>query len=144
LQPKTRSHFPVADFCENLLEKIQQELDVISTIEGSVVVLLTSNLFGQGDNKAGNTLMEEFSRILTHMTEIINTIILINSAVFLTTEGSETAPFFKIIEEQGVEILCSDSSLSFYGLQEKLWVGSKVSMYTISNRLLQAGWVISL
>ncbi|HBQ27282.1 MAG TPA: hypothetical protein DD791_12875 [Syntrophomonas sp.] len=144
LQPRTRSQFPAVNRSENLLEKIQQELDVICTIEGRVVILLSSNLFGQGDNKAGNILMEEFTRTLSHMTGIINTLILINSAVFLATEGSEMMPFFKIMEEQGVEILCSESCLSFYSVQERLSVGSKASMYTISSRLLQAGWVISL
>lgn len=144
MQSKTRAQFPVENSHEHLLKKMQQELDLIRTPEGSVVVLLSSNLLGQGDNKAGNILMEEFSHILSHMTEIISTLILINSAVFLATEGSEVAPFFRVIQEQGVEILCSDTSLSFYGLQERLQVGRKASMYAISSRLLQARWVISL
>ena len=142
--PKTRSQFPVENPHQRLLEKIQQELDVIHSIDGSIVLLLSSNLFGQGDNNAGNLLMKEFSHTLSQMAEIINTVILINSAVFLATEGSEMAPFFKIMEEQGVEILYSDSCLSFYGLRGRLRVGSNASMYTISNRFLQAGWVISL
>lgn len=144
MQPKTRSQFLALNPGANLLEKIQQELDVIGTLEGSVVVLLSSNLFGQGDNKAGNILMEEFSHTLSRMTEIINTLILINSAVFLATEGSELVPFFKIMEEQGIEILCSDTCLNFYCLQGRLRVGRKASMYTISSKILQAGWVISL
>ena len=144
LQSKTRSQFPIENPHQQLLEKMRQQLDVIHSVEGSIVLLLSSNLFGQGDNKAGNLLMEEFSHTLSQMTGIINTVILINSAVFLATEGSEMAPFFKIMEEQGVEILCSDSCLSFYGLQGRWRVGSKASMYTISSRLLQAGWAISL
>jgi len=143
LQPKARSQFPLENHNKDLLEKIQQDLDVINAIEGSIVLLLSSNLFGQGDNKVGNLLMEEFSHTLCHKTEMINTIILINSAVFLATEGSEMEPFFKIMEEQGIEILCSDSCLSYYGLQGRLRVGREASIYTISSKLLQAGWVIS-
>ena len=144
MQPKTRSQFPLENHSEDLLEKIQQDLDVINAIEGSVVVLLSSNLFGQGDNKAGTLLMEKFFVTLCQMTEIINTLILVNSAVFLATEGSDVAPFFKIMEEQGIEILCSDTCLSYYGLQGRLRIGRTASMYTISNKLLQASWVISL
>jgi len=48
------------------------------------------------------------------------------------------------MEEQGIEILCSDTCLSYYGLQGRLRVGRKASMVTISSRLLQANWVISL
>ena len=144
MQPKTRSQFPVENHSEDLLERIRQDIDVMHTIEGSVVILISSNLFGQGDDKAGNLLMEEFSHTLIHMTEIVNSLILINSAVFLATEGSDQVPFFKIMEEQGIEILCSDTCLSYYGLQGRLRVGRKASMVTISSRLLQAGWVISL
>ena len=144
MQSKTRSQFPIENPHQHLLEKIQQELDVIQSIEGSIVLLLSSNLFGQGDDKAGNLLMEEFSHTLIHLAEIVNSLILINSAVFLATEGSNQAPFFKIMEGQELEMLCSDSFLSFYGLRGRLRVGSNASMYTISNIFLQAGWVISL
>ena len=48
----------------------------------------------------------------------------------------------KALEAQGVEILPCGTCLNFYGLTEKLAVGSVTDMYTIAEKLTQAGNVV--
>ena len=45
----------------------------------------------------------------------------------------------KALEAQGVEIMTCGTCLNFYGLTEKLAVGSVTNMYTIVEKLTQAG-----
>ena len=46
------------------------------------------------------------------------------------------------LEAQGVEIMTCGTCLNFYGLTEKLAVGSVTNMYTIVEKLTQAGNVV--
>lgn len=48
----------------------------------------------------------------------------------------------KKMEAQGVEILTCGTCLNFYGLTDKLAVGSVTNMYTIVEKLAGAGKVI--
>jgi sulfur relay (sulfurtransferase) complex TusBCD TusD component (DsrE family) len=46
------------------------------------------------------------------------------------------------MEAQGVEIITCGTCLNYYGLTEKLSVGSVTNMYVIVEKLTQAGKVI--
>ena len=48
----------------------------------------------------------------------------------------------KALEAQGVEIQTCGTCLNFYGLTEKLAVGSVTNMYSIVEKLTQAGSVV--
>ena len=48
----------------------------------------------------------------------------------------------KALEAQGVEIMTCGTCLNFYGLTEKLAVGSVTNMYAIVEKLTQAGNVV--
>lgn len=144
MQRKCKPEFSIASCAEYLLPIVQQKIDVSRITAGSIVVLLTSNLFEQGDSQAGKFLMQDCLCTFSRMEGMIKALILINRAVFLLREDSEVLPCLKQLEDKGVEILVSDSSLSFYDFQGKLPAGVKASMYTITNRLLEARQVISI
>ena len=57
-------------------------------------------------------------------------------------EGSESLEDLRNMEAQGVEILTCGTCLNFYGLTEKLAVGSATNMYSIVEILAGAGKVI--
>ncbi|MFY9140483.1 MAG: sulfurtransferase-like selenium metabolism protein YedF [Thermacetogeniaceae bacterium] len=108
-----------------------------------VVVLVTSNLFGQGEEELGKTLMRSFLYTLTQM-ENIKQMIFMNSGVFLTTEGSEVLEMLKTMEESGVEILSCGTCLDYYGLKDKLAVGKVTNMYTAVEAITSAARLITL
>ena len=97
---------------------------------GSVVVL-SSDKMGSGDDKLGTALMKAFLFALTNVDPIPETIIAYNSGVFLTTEGSEVLEDLKNLEAAGTKIVSCGTCLNFYGLTEKLAVGSVSNMYDI-------------
>ncbi|MGI6405436.1 MAG: sulfurtransferase-like selenium metabolism protein YedF [Syntrophaceticus sp.] len=119
--------------------------DVLASIEEQekAVVLITSNLFGQGEEELGKTLMKSFLYALTQV-ENIKQMIFMNSGVFLTTEGSDVLESLKTMEESGVEILSCGTCLDYYGLKDKLAVGEVTNMYTAVELLTSAAKAVTL
>lgn len=114
------------------------------SLNGSTVILIKSNVLGQGDDKLGSILMKSFVYTLTQMIGEIKSIIFLNSGVLLTTAGSDLIEHIKILENNGVQILSCGTCLDFYGVVDKLQVGVVSNMYAISEEMLHAGKVIVL
>lgn len=112
--------------------------------KGNTVVMVSSNLLGQGEAKLGATLMKSFLYTLTQMEGELSSIIFLNSGVMLTTEGSDVIEHIRSLEQSGVQVLSCGTCLDFYGLSDKLRVGSVTNMYTIAETLLHAGRVLNL
>ncbi len=109
---------------------------------GDTVVAIASECMGHGDKELGATLMKGFVYALSQQEELPRTILLYNGGAKLSVEGAVTVEDLKSMEAQGVEILTCGTCLNFYGLQDKLAVGSVTNMYTIVEKLMQAGKVI--
>lgn len=103
-----------------------------------MVVVLSSNLMGQGDDTLGKVLMKGFIYALTQQDILPETVILYNSGAFLSSEGSDNLEDFKELEAQGVEILTCGACMKHYGLEDKLKAGSVTNMYEIVERMAAA------
>ncbi|MGB9840585.1 sulfurtransferase-like selenium metabolism protein YedF [Thermovenabulum sp.] len=99
------------------------------------VVLIGRNTFGQGSKELGKLLMRSFLYALSESQKLPESIMFVNSGVFLTTEGSEMTGILKTLEEKGVSILSCGTCLDYYNLKEKLQVGSVTNMYTIVEKM---------
>jgi len=124
---------------EGLVDKDDKD-----TLEGNTVVLVGSNTMGRGDDKLGAVLMKSFLYTLTQLEGEIKCVIFMNSGVLLTTAGSELIEHIQILSNNGTEILSCGTCLDFYNLSDKLMAGSVTNMYTITEKMLHAGRVISL
>ena len=113
-------------------------------LRGSTVVLVKSNVLGQGDDKLGSILMKSLMYTLTQMDGEIKTLMFLNSGVLLTTSGSALIEHIKQLERNGVEVLSCGTCLDFYGLTDKLEVGKVGNMYAIAEEMLHASKVIVL
>ena len=109
---------------------------------GDTVVAIASECMGHGDKELGAVLMKGFVYALSQQEELPRTILLYNGGAKLSVEGAVTVEDLKSMEAQGVELLTCGTCLNFYGLQDKLAVGSVTNMYTIVEKLMQAGKVI--
>lgn len=107
-----------------------------------MVVVLSSNQMGQGDEILGKLLMKGFVYALTQQDMLPETVLLYNSGAFLSCEGSDNLEDLKNLESQGVEILTCGTCLNHYGLTEKLRVGSVTNMYEITERMTGAGVLV--
>lgn len=124
---------------EDLMDKDEKE-----TLEGNTVVMIGSNVLGRGDDKLGGVLMKSFLYTLTQLEGEIKSIIFMNSGVLLTTAGSELIEHLQVLSSQGTEIISCGTCLDFYNVSSKLAVGTVSNMYTITEKLLHAGKVVTL
>ena len=65
-----------------------------------------------------------------------------NGGAKLAIEGTEWLFDLKTLEEQGVEIMTCGTCLDYYGIKDKLAVGSVTNMYSIVETLQGAMSVI--
>ena len=108
------------------------------TRKKGLLVVLSANTMGTGDPKLGASLMKAFVFALTRQDRLPETVLCYNSGAYLTCEGADTLEDLKLLESEGVKILTCGTCLDFYGLKEKLAVGSVTNMYDIVERMEQA------
>lgn len=107
-----------------------------------MLVVLSASTMGTGDPKLGTALMKAFVFALTKQDRLPETILCYNGGAHLTCEGSEVLEDLKLLESEGVTILTCGTCLDFYGLREKLMVGSVTNMYEIVERMEAAGQIV--
>ena len=90
----------------------------------------------------GKTLLKAFVFSLTQQEKLPRTILFYNGGAHLTCEGSPMLEDLKVLEAEGVEILTCGTCLNFYGLTEKLRIGTVTNMYVIAEKMLNAGNVV--
>lgn len=108
----------------------------------NTVVVLSSDKMGEGSEELGKILMKGFIFALTELEELPNTVLLYNSGVKLSTEGSNSIENLKTLQAQGVEILSCGTCLNYYELTDKLEVGEVTNMYFILEKMSQADKII--
>lgn len=108
------------------------------------VVLIAGNTMGEGSEELGKILMKGFIYTLTESKPYPKAILLYNSGVMLTTEGSESIEDFKKLEAAGVELISCGTCLNYFGLGDKLLVGEVSNMYTIVEKMKTASNTIRI
>ena len=106
------------------------------------VVVIASDKMGDGAEELGKTLLKAFVFSLTQQDKLPKTILFYNGGAHLTCEGSPMLEDLKALEAEGVEIVTCGTCLNFYGLTEKLQVGTVTNMYVIAEKMLNAGNVV--
>ena len=122
-----------------------QEEEISCAVDGrkpGMLVVLSANVMGGGDEKLGKALMKAFVFALTKQDQLPETILCYNTGAYLTCEGADTLEDLKNLESEGVNIFTCGTCLDFYGLKEKLAVGSVTNMYDIVERMESARSII--
>ena len=107
-----------------------------------MLVVLSANTMGTGEETLGKALMKAFVFALTKQDALPETILCYNTGAYLTTEGADTLEDLKQLESEGVTILTCGTCLDFYGLKEKLSVGGVTNMYEIVQRMESATTIV--
>ena len=115
---------------------------VMDSRRKGMLVVLSGNVMGTGDDKLGTSLMKAFVFALTKQDQLPDTILCYNTGAYLTCEGADTLEDLKLLESEGVTILTCGTCLDFYGLKEKLAVGGVTNMYDIVERMENAAQII--
>ena len=124
---------------EKAEEEAQEEvLCSPDTRKKGMVVVLSANVMGTGDEKLGKALMKAFVFAVTKQDFLPETIVCYNTGAYLTCEGADTLEDMKSLEAEGVTILTCGTCLDFYGIKDKLAVGSVTNMYEIVEKMENA------
>lgn len=107
------------------------------------LLYLKSKCMGSGDDSLGEKLLAAFLKNLADSDQQIDVVGCVNSAVELTTAKGEILESLKILEAKGAMIASCGTCLDFYGLRDKLLIGSVGNMAQSVEILSTADRVIS-
>lgn len=113
-----------------------------TTSTGDMVVYVSAEGMGQGDEALGRILMAAFLDTLSQFKGEISHLIFVNAGAKLAVEGSPVLEQLRQLEELGIEVLVCGTCLKHFGIEEKLAVGSVSNMFAIIETLSEAGRII--
>ena len=120
----------------------ESEAVCIPDARKNTVVVIASDKMGEGEDELGKVLIKGYIYALTQLETLPKTILFYNKGAYLTCEGSASLEDLKSLEAQGVEILTCGTCLNYYGITEKLQVGTVTNMYVIAETMAKAGKVV--
>lgn len=119
-----------------------EEAACVPDKRGNTVVVIASDRMGNGNDELGKVLIKGFIFAVTQLDELPKSMLFYNGGATLTTEGSDSLEDLKNLEAQGVEIMTCGTCLDYYGLKEKLAVGTVTNMYSIVETMNGASRIL--
>ncbi len=108
------------------------------------LVFVRCQFLGRGDDGLGGGLMKNFIATLKEMGPELWRIVLVNSGVRLTVEGSPALDALKELVTSGVSLLVCGTCLDHFGLLDAKQVGETTNMLDIVTSLQVADKVITV
>lgn len=103
----------------------------VVTMDGGNTYLILGEKLGKGEGELGKLLMKSFLYTLTQTQPFPKKIILLNSAIRLSTENVETVEHLQMLSKNGTQIYNCGTCLNFYQLTQELKVGEIGNMYDV-------------
>lgn len=141
-EKKSEKEYRILIEMEGAPSKEEEEVSCIPDKRGDMIVVISSDRMGQGNDELGKVLIKGFIFAVTQLEELPKTMLFYNGGATLTTEGSDSLEDLKNLEAQGVEIMTCGTCLDYYGLKDKLAVGSVTNMYSIVETMANAGKIM--
>lgn len=82
---------------------------------GSMVIAVSSDRMGAGNDELGKVLIKGFIYAVTQLDVLPKAMLFYNGGATLTAEGSDSLEDLKLLESQGVEIMTCGTCLDYYG-----------------------------
>ncbi len=109
-----------------------------------VLILISSQFLGQGDEHLGGKLMLNFLNTLPEMGTELWHLVLVNSGVKLAVTEAPTLPALQQLESQGVTVLVCGTCLDHFNLLEQKQAGQTTNMLDIVSAMRLADKIITL
>jgi selenium metabolism protein YedF len=109
-----------------------------------IMVMVTSNTVGHGDDELGEKLMISFLKTLKEMGDELWRLVFVNNGVKLTIDDSDALEDLKALEEIGIHILVCGTCLTHFNLLDKKQVGETTNMLDIVTAMQLADKVITM
>jgi selenium metabolism protein YedF len=105
---------------------------------GSVVVILSDNRMGRGDDVLGDILIRGFIHTLLQLNPLPETIICYNAGVKLAAKDSAVLDDLQQLAQAGVDILVCGTCVNYFGLGDQVAAGHISNMYDILETMAGA------
>lgn len=115
---------------------------IATTQKKGYAMVFSSNVMGRGDDALGEILMRACINSLGELDQLPGVIIMYNSGVKLAIAGSDTAASLLALHKRSVEIIVCGTCVDFYGLKDKIVVGTISNMYKINTVLSEATKIV--
>ncbi len=112
--------------------------------EQKIMVFVTTDRMGFGDDELGLKLMVNFLKTVKEMGDDLWRLVFVNNGVKLTVEGAETLSALQELETEGLHILVCGTCLDHFNLLKKKQVGQTTNMLDIVMAMQFADKVINL
>ncbi len=109
-----------------------------------VMVLISSETIGAGDEELGRKLMLSYLKTVKEMGPDLWQLVFVNGGVKLTTESSPVLQDLQEYEAAGVVVLACGTCLEHFGLTELKRVGGTTNMLDIVSAMQLADKVVSI
>jgi len=123
--------------CQTISETHAQERQ-------KIMVMVTTDRIGHGDDELGSKLMAGFLKTLREMGDDLWRLVFLNNGVKLAVEGSNVLSPLNDLKEQGIPILVCGTCLTHFNLLDKLQVGEITNMLDIVTAMQVADKVINI
>lgn len=112
--------------------------------EKKIMVMITTDRMGYGDDVLGEKLIFNFISTLKEMGPDLWRVVLVNNGVKLAVEGAGVLPALRELEEEGVGVLVCGTCLDHYGLLEQKQAGETTNMLDIVTAMQLSDQVINI
>ncbi|MGB5824795.1 MAG: sulfurtransferase-like selenium metabolism protein YedF [Proteocatella sp.] len=102
----------------------------------NTVLMIKSEYLGQGNDELGKVLMKGFLYTITETRPYPEKVVLLNSAIKLSTVNEETVLHLQKLEQAGTKVYSCGTCLNYYELAEQLKVGVIGNMYDVVESLM--------
>ncbi len=109
-----------------------------------IMVMISSDCLGRGDDELGGKLAVNFIKTLKEMGNELWRLVFVNSGVKLTIENAKPLEDLIALEKHGVKILVCGTCLDHFKLLEKKRVGETTNMLDIVTSMQLADKVINI
>ncbi|QJT08100.1 sulfurtransferase-like selenium metabolism protein YedF [Oceanidesulfovibrio marinus] len=107
-----------------------------------IVVFLTADTIGRGDDELGGKLMLNFLSTLPELGETLWRIVIVNGGVRMATKGNPCLEKLAALESDGAQILVCGTCLDHFDLLDQKAVGETTNMLDVVTSLQLATKVL--
>jgi len=109
-----------------------------------LVVVLSDNHMGRGDDVLGDALIRAFIHTLAQIKPLPETIICYNAGVKLASKESAVLDDLQQLAKAGVDILVCGTCVNYFGLGDRIAAGRISNMYDIAETMAGAARLVRL
>lgn len=105
---------------------------------GPLVVVISSDRMGRGNDELGGVLMRSFIHTLLTLEPLPDTVIFYNTGVKLAVRDSDVMDDLKQLETAGVSLLVCGTCANYFQLSDRIGAGGISNMYDIASAMAGA------